>query len=472
MRKIVYSILCYYILISCDKKESSTLLTAITPESLPEVVEGFNFPEDSLTINKWINDEKYAPSKYDSVNVYKHAWGIWAGLTNPTKQTIDGNQLLVFETWLGVKEIRNAIKNNKNFNEVTKNGRTDFNHPNQFIHAQNFSKKNTNKVLKSQVSFEGDISQWETVAYNPEASRFAIENKIFKQSVINKFYQPGKIGAVLDFPQKSITIKPVYMLFHNDNKLKKMPVWLDTPNPPDSLTTDQFPYCVYIDTENKQKRGKKVTPILQKITSVKEIEKATVNLEEFISLKIDSEMADYMQKEYPNAKVKVGETAVLVAMHVSTKEVKKWTWQSFYWTPNKDNPGAPSSKLASNVRPKELKGAASNYAVNAAYVMTTPNDLPTGNPMFGYNPYLEGGFGPSTFQTTNNTNPEYKYGMQTNCMNCHGLAIPSPKGYYTTAQYVNLKDKDYFSNEVQLDFAWSIQSNLINDTIPYWKFIK
>jgi hypothetical protein len=459
-------------ILSCEKKETLNNLTVITPVPLPIVVQGFNFPEDSLKIYQWINDDKFAPSKYDSVSVYKHAWGIWAGLTSSSKQSIDGDSLLVFETWLGVQDIQDAIKSGKKYSETLKKNRTDFNHPNQFFHARNFSNKNKLKSTGADLSFEEEISQWETVSYSPDASEFAINNQIYKQSVINKSFKQDAIGSIQDFPQKSITLKPVYILFHNDSKLKKLPVWLDAPNPPDSLTTSQFPYCVYIDVENKQPKGKKIIPTLQSNVNQSDIKNATVNLEEFISLKIDDKMAAYMKKEYKNSKAKSGEIAVLVAMHVSSKEVKNWTWQSFYWTPNKENPGSPSSLLAANIRPKELKGAAANYAANAAYVMTTPNNSPSGSPMFGYNPYLESGFGPSTFTVTKNSNPSYKYGMQTNCMNCHGLAIPSPKGYYTTAQYLDMKDKNYFGNEVQLDFAWSVQANIINDTIPYWKFKK
>lgn len=472
MKTINYLMIGFALLLSCNKKEDLKELSIIKPEPLPVVVDGFNFPEDSLKIYQWINDDKFTPSKYDSVSVYKHAWGIWAGLTSPTEQSIDGESLLVFETWFGVQDIQDAIKSGKKYSETLKKNRTDFNHPNQFFHARNFSNKNKLKSTGADLSFEGEISQWETVSYSPDASEFAINNQIYKQSVINKSFKKDAIGSIQDFPQKSITLKPVYMLFHNDSKLKKLPVWLDAPNPPDSLTTSQFPYCVYIDVENKQPKGKKIIPTLQSSVNQDDIKNATVNLEEFISLKVDDKMAAYMKKEYKNSKAKSGEIAVLVAMHVTSKEIKNWTWQSFYWTPNKENPGSPSSLLAANVRPKELKGAAANYAANAAYVMTTPNNSPTGSPMFGYNPYLEGGFGPSVFTVTNNTNPNYKYGMQTNCMNCHGLAIPSPKGYYTTAQYLDMKDSSYFGNEVQLDFAWSVQANIINDTIPYWKFKK
>lgn len=157
-------------------------------------------------------------------------------------------------------------------------------------------------------------------------------------------------------------------------------------------------------------------------------------------------------------------------MHVTTKEITNWTWQSYYWTPNRNNPGAPSSNLAASLRPTQIQGAAANYACVAAYVMLTPNNAPNNlaqGSMFGYNPYLEGGFGPSVFKYPNTYNQTYTYGTQSNCMSCHALALPSNAGLYSTDQTIDLKGS-YFKNQVSLDFAWSIQTAIISDTTPYW----
>ncbi|MFK4985829.1 hypothetical protein ACI4B7_28805, partial [Klebsiella pneumoniae] len=71
-------------------------------------------------------------------------------------------------------------------------------------------------------------------------------------------------------------------------------------------------------------------------------------------------------------KATAGAIAVLVGMHVTTKEINNWTWQSYYWTPDPENPGTPSSKLAAANRPSQLVGAAAHYAMCAAYTMLTP----------------------------------------------------------------------------------------------------
>jgi len=72
------------------------------------------------------------------------------------------------------------------------------------------------------------------------------------------------------------------------------------------------------------------------------------------------------------------------------------------------------------------------------------------------------------FTYPNTYNASYQYGTQSNCMSCHALAIPAPTGIYTTDQTISLA-APYFKSQVSLDFAWSIQTALISDSIPYWQ---
>lgn len=82
---------------SCTKEET------ITPVDFPKnlKVENFKFPEDSLKIMSWVENQ-------DTQKIVSHAWGIWAGLTEPTNQKYNGQTLLVFETWMGVQELHNV----------------------------------------------------------------------------------------------------------------------------------------------------------------------------------------------------------------------------------------------------------------------------------------------------------------------------------------------------------------------------
>ncbi|MFX8339510.1 hypothetical protein ABTL37_20340, partial [Acinetobacter baumannii] len=78
----------------------------------------------------------------------------------------------------------------------------------------------------------------------------------------------------------------------------QLPVWLNNPNPPDSLTVipNQFPYCVYIDVRNHEPEHKKIVPASVTDTSKEAIKKATCNLKDFISFHVDQKMAAFMNK--------------------------------------------------------------------------------------------------------------------------------------------------------------------------------
>ncbi len=484
-------ILICFTLVKCnsDKKKENTdeAVNTITPVALPtNIVPGFVFPEDSTTILGWTNDSTFANS-YDSVNIYKHAWGVWAGLTAESGQKYAGDKLLVYETWLGLSEVQQLVIDNNLQGGCTgmsynRKGRAVLTRAKQFDHAARFTAQKTGLSVSKPKKTASELSAnfWVTVSYSPDAACFATQNQIFKQSVINKYYNSAGLGAIPAFPAKSLTIKPTYLVYDDTAVLFKVPVWITAPVPPNSdfgyngteFLANNF---VFVDRSNKQPAGKVAVPVDSSVTDPAKIAAATINLSDFIYLTIDAAMAKEMNQQDSAQgmnSAKKGQIALLMAMHVTTKEISNWTWQSFYWTPNRDQPGSPSSNLAASLRPSQIKGAAANYACVAAYVMLTPNNAPNNTAkgsMFGYNPYLEGGFGSGVFTYPNTYNPSYQYGVQSNCMSCHALALASPAGVYSTDQTIDLAGP-YFSKQVSLDFAWSVQTAIINDTIPYWQF--
>jgi hypothetical protein len=161
---------------------------------------------------------------------------------------------------------------------------------------------------------------------------------------------------------------------------------------------------------------------------------------------------------------------LLVAMHVGTKEISNWTWQTFFWTPNPAQPLFPSSAFAAGLRPSNLNGAANHYAVATAYAMVWPNQPINGGtntgvtPIIAFNPYLEAGLGNLSSGRPNQLNPNYQWGVQTNCMSCHAQAtvVPSSPGSslpYTADQYISMNDTMFYKF-LKVDFAWSIQGNV------------
>jgi len=459
-----------------DKKDHPNDM--VTPVPLPSnLIPGFNFPEDSNKIYSWVNDSKF-PNKYDSVSIFNHAWGIWAGLTEPTNQTYAGDKLLVFETWNGISEIQDYIiagdTSGGCIGNKARPGRAMLSRPNQFTKHGN--KSNVSFVHSTGV-IDSSLAFWVTVSYSPEAACFTTQNSLLDSaSVAARYAKNNAIGSIPSFPQKSMTIKPTYMVGKVTDSLIVIPVVTQAAPAAAAWGSNVWPKRVYVDVKNRQADGKTLVPVDTGSKDPIAIAAATCNLKDFIYFKIDEKMAKLMNEQdrsqglSGSSAAVAGDLALLVCMHVTTKEISNWTWQTYYWVPNADSPYAPSSMLAASLKPKQLKGAASHYALNAAYVMVTPNqpinngtgDPSKVSPMFGYNPYLEGGF---TGLNPTTTLPNSQYGVQTNCMSCHSLATLDGGNPYITDGYVSMNDTSLFKNKVQVDFAWSIQGNLISSKL-------
>jgi hypothetical protein len=170
--------------------------------------------------------------------------------------------------------------------------------------------------------------------------------------------------------------------------------------------------------------------------------------------------------------VQEGDYAVLVAMHMTTREDDNWTWQTFWWNHGQQFPyGAP---------PESIVKPFNNYAMCTAYSMTTnpPNSL-TGQNVLCYNPYLETGL-------------TAVVGTQSNCMSCHNTAAlgnnpnnpPAPNPPQTGLAYVqgnpnypsflNMSDyisptdpndsNFYYACNTKTEFSWFLAALVANGT--------
>jgi hypothetical protein len=81
-----------------------------------------------------------------------------------------------------------------------------------------------------------------------------------------------------------------------------------------------------------------------------------------------------------------GDYAAVVAMHVSTKEISNWTWQTYWWQPGVDTfNGFPGSKLHMT---NKVKGPWRNFAMCNAWSQT--KGIGSGEMNVCFDPYLEG----------------------------------------------------------------------------------
>ena len=472
---------------------AAALASGVTPAPFPNPgIPGFNFPEKEAVIDGWTKDGKDA-------EIYNHGWGIWAGLTTPTTQTPSGGKrpLLVFETWLTPDEMIAAMTATEKL-APSRPAKIKLSKPHQFLHALEKGDKsfelsdtdstggNTNSARGNTNSRGGntnprpDTGIAVSVSYSPPAAQHAIDNKLFLWETLKGYGDKG-LKDIPAFPSDSITIKPVFKVIQksklDSSGLYVMPSWhgpIDTVAP---YPQKAWRSCIYVDPNNNGKGDGS-----QDMTCSAPTPATTYNVNDFINYTLNQQDADFYNQEF-NTNAAAGDIAILVGMHVTSRETLKWTWQSFYWVPNPQDPKSPSSPEIAKARPSQITGAAAHYGMAIAYAMVFPvqpdvGGKSVGNTVYGYNPYLESGFGPSVFTGSNSfvvNNKGVKVmtdaGVRTNCMSCHIYASVSAKdpcqsaGIYSGDAYVGLDDPA-FKDQLRLDFAWSVQGNIQKDGKP------
>lgn len=402
-------------------------------------IPGYAFPEPESTIVGWA-------SRHDSVAINRHAWGIWTALTAETDQIFDEESLRVFETWFTPGDIKTSRLQRTPLQELKRAPR-----PLEVPHQLTPPTQAQNTV----VGF---------VKYDPSAATFAGQNDLFSAATLDSLRAAGQ-AAIPNFPSTAVTLKPVFLpnfvdsLALIEGRYYMLPVW---PGPPDSAQAwgfDTWPGCVWVDTQDLADgpgTGAVDTTCSASGTTSR-TSATTYGLGRFVHF------------------VEDGTTYLLVAMHVTSREITRWTWQTFWWTPTPDAPHAPSSRSIAAERPAQLRGAPRHYAHCTAYSMVDPpqpntGGSNTGNSVYCYNPWLEAGFTPEVLPdsrpgTYHGMPVRNDYGVQTNCMSCHAQArwptTPDSSGnnpFYTGDRYIDI-DGAVFDGFLKLDFAWSIQGN-------------
>ncbi len=144
-----------------------------------------------------------------------------------------------------------------------------------------------------------------------------------------------------------------------------------------------------------------------------------------------------------------GDYMILVAMHVTTKEIPEWVWATFWW----DNRAFSDSY--GKGRPRELGKQWRHFLMNTTLSGTTPLERDCG-PKICFNPYLE-------------TNSNIQNGIISNCVQCHSFAGYGPGAQPMLAYDLGVLARDgkslasrhtansnYFNNVTKTDFLWSL----------------
>lgn len=499
MKKLAICISLAILMLACNKEENAVEFDAITAVPMPSTLaSGLSFPTDSTLINSWIANSVIVNNLETNGDIITHGWDIWDALTAYTDQQNNGQPLRRFETWYTPDDIISALNsqetNSTHTLEDTKRANSGLlESPHQNAHAPEVNGSDV-------VGF---------VKYDPSSANHIYNNQLYYFQVLKSMIKPGKIANIPAFPASSVIIKPVFYPLTNVDSVGvdkySLPSWPGYHNqvPMDSVIANGFGSGSWNNNITITTTGE--TDAANKLFSIND----------FIHFKLDSVQAANIINVIDGGVAKAGDYAVLVGMHVNSRENRRWTWQTFWWSENPDSPQSPSSSLIAEYRPSSLDRAAKHYGMGVAYNMISPaqpynggsNAITKAEPIkqsvYAYNPYLEAGFNAATFDDApsaqhpnnsggNDTIRKYysegyqrvgavqlsqnvyeggklnRVGIETNCMSCHGQArmynvdsIGAAFTYYITDQYFEL-DAPYFKNTVVLDFVWSIQGNLIN----------
>ncbi len=441
---------------------------AITPQPIPP---GFDFPGDRTELQAWA--DTWAIDK-----IVTKAWNLWGGMTAPAGGT--GAGLPIWETWCGTEEtfagtcgagrarpgrpFKNAVQLSHaatartgadpglrlvSFNKFNPSmaGYLARRHPGpggaEFDYTRQTSLAALDKAWPPNTPIADrkvEETPYVPPARGPQATA-AIELKPVLFLVKQRGLSPVPLwrGVAGARPSRSSNCQQIDSKCHPDPTLWKTCVLIDPAQPAAPPETQPVPATpAQIASANKVSAFACETYLYAPLSTIYHF---TMDAAEAASFnKVQTE---------PGLTAQAGDHAVLAAMHVNTKEIVNWTWQTFWWQPGQDPPDDfPGSKQGIT---DKVKGLWRNYAMCTAYNQT--QGATSQKMVVCFNPYLE-------------TSAGIPDGMQSNCMSCHGTATVGSQfqdGQIQTLSYPGDYDKpiDFnndprFKDYTRTDFSWAI----------------
>ncbi|MFO1414615.1 MAG: hypothetical protein U1F10_12065 [Burkholderiales bacterium] len=414
----------------------------------------------------------------EQARVRAHAWDLWAGLTAPSESVVDGQRLPIFETWYSIAEVYNPL------GRAGVTGRT-LRHPVQVP---------TQKAVPGGIVGGAAAGLMSFVKLNRGAADFIWDNGYYLTPVLRGlnagFTQAGTATverSIKPLPTNAVALKLVFWLIkdsaspQSENGLTALPVWNPAYPPPANGVPPMhttWQQAVAVDPAGRHPEGTVVTVNVNGTREKPNLVPApVVSLSRFYAhrLRTAAEVADAkafsqmmssaageQERLVTNAgqTPEIGDWLVLLAMHVTTKEIDDWTFQTFWWMP------APDAAPFGADRPATVRAPFTNYQMCTAYSTVSPRG-PGGALPVCFNPYLEADLGPTKPYTIGGTTfpPDPMAGTRSNCQNCHRRAaypafdatVPASAdfGHVANDGYRSPNDP-YFAPLLKTDFLWSI----------------
>jgi hypothetical protein len=445
----------------------------ITPMDIPA---GYDYPGDRDLFQGWADN-------WEIEKITSAAWNLWAGMTSDSGQTWNGDKLPIWETWCGTEEAFAAGGCNKNRTGAARN----FEITAQLAHTAlrigkpvpadtqvvSFNKFNPPMADFLAARHAGPGPAGTTYDYTSMQSLANLNaawpegTPIADRQIVDTPYQPdagGKQGF------SAIETKPVIFAVKAEG-LTPMPLWQGPagakPGSQNNAVPESWLTCVLLDPANPA--GPDTAPVAATPEQVaKMVPNPSLSCQTYLyaplsviyHFKMDKAEADAWNAVQGQAGVQAeaGDYGVLAAMHVNSKTILNWTWQTFWWQPGADTPNAfPGSKQGMT---EKVQGTWRNYAMCTAWNQTQGNA--SSNMVVCFNPYLE-------------TSTGIPAGQTSNCMSCHGTATAgapaiqpgsTPPNQITTLSYppdytkpIDFKNDPRYANYTRTDFSWAIPGN-------------
>lgn len=421
---------------------------------------------DQFVIDAWINR---APAP-DLDSIEGHAWDLWEAINAPTDQVINGTPLPVWETWYTGEE---AFLDNQEALSDTQ--LRDFDPASQSIHAGALAgtTDNSTPLAAAAMTFNRfNRPMYDGIQQNRYYDRATL------QQLDNVFDAAGAAPGqrtIMQFPNTSIMLKPVWFVVPGDRP-SMLPYWAG--EEPDATTSDRNPswdtwkQCVLVDptgkaTTDASRVCNEGQPGETEVNGGDyELKRVSTDLatSDFYAFEITEEEVDSFGQfkmifDNSNRKddvetIEAGDFAILLAMHVSTREIENWTWQSFWWVP--DTTEVVASPPNAQVAPPSVAAPFDQFHMCTAYFMTTPvAEGVDGEPWRCFNPFLETDL---TDLYTADRSVSDDVGKHSNCMTCHRVAQFSSSGdiEYASEGFVAPSDPAWFSSGVASEFSWAM----------------
>lgn len=418
------------------------------------MVHDADFPKDRAKLEQ-LRDARYRPGMRD------HGWVLWTKLI---RQINDSDP--IWKTWYSDDEVFGSRLGPA----TTHGGQTTWEReprfhfsPSRQLERQPATPRTASDVVPS------DPTRWGPMSPSPTSPGPIDGAKARSQPVVSVLYSeeaylhirrtgyhlsssykemhdqfdrrraPIPQRTIFEFPRDAVAIKAVWWPIPSHRKTA-VPVWEEDPgrDPRLQYGPDAWPTFVIVDPTGQSPSVGQIETALD-VNNVPRTGKV-VPVGDFYAVTLSDVQA-------AEARAAAGDLALLVALHVTAKEIPDWVWATFWWHHEPDQGRSAES------RPPDLPGKPywRHYLMEVALSMQTPPESADAGPLVCFNPWLEA----ST-----------PYGIRSNCMACHQRAAMEIRDGrlrqpgFEVERWRLMPDDPYFADKTRTDYLWSLPGYL------------